>query len=84
VAPVDTAAPGIYDCLSNGTEFGSVNIKGHSYTTNNGGTGTYQLDPATGAISFTGADLGGFAGTYDPSGPSMNLSQSGENLHCAQ
>lgn len=82
--PDNTVVPGIYDCLSNGTQFGSVNIQGHAYTTSNGGRGTYQLDPTTGVITFTGADLGGFTGTYDPSGPSMDLSQSGENLHCAQ
>ncbi len=86
VAPPDnTVVPGIYDCTSGGTQEATVNFQGTRYTTNDGGTGTYALDPTTGDISFTGADLGDFTGTYDPTGPSMDLtSSSGFDLHCAQ
>jgi hypothetical protein len=85
VAPDNTVVPGIYDCASGGTQEATVNFQGTGYTTNNGGTGTYQLDPTTGDITFTGADLGDFTGTYDPTGPSMDLtSASGFDLQCAQ
>ena len=85
VAPSNTVAAGIYDCTSGGSQIGTVNFRGTRYTTSSGATGTYQLDPTTDDISFTGGDLGDFTGTYDSSGPSMDLtSSSGSDLHCAQ
>ncbi len=85
VAPGNTVVPGIYDCTSGGSQIGTVNFQGTRYTTSSGASGTYQLDPATGDISFTGGDLGDFTGTYDATGPSMDLSSaSGTDLHCAQ
>lgn len=85
VAPDNTVVPGIYDCTSGGTQIGTVNFQGLRYTTSSGATGTYQLNPTTGAIRFTGNDLGDFTGTYDPTGPSMQLSSAGGvDLHCAQ
>ena len=80
-----TISPGVYDCTSGGTEIGTVSFLGLEYTTSNNGSGTYQYDETTGDISFVGADLGDYTGTYDPSGPSMDLtSASGGRLHCAQ
>lgn len=85
VAPDNTVVPGIYDCTSGGTDIGTANFQGTSYTTSSGASGTYQLDPTTDEISFTGGDLGDFTGAYDSSGPSMDLtSTSGTDLHCAQ
>ncbi|HEX4019425.1 MAG TPA: hypothetical protein VHX15_22010 [Frankiaceae bacterium] len=86
VAPPDnTVVPGIYDCTSGGSQIGTVNFQGTRYTTSSGATGSYLLDPTTDDISFTGGDLGAFTGTYDPNGPSMDLtSSSGSGLHCAQ
>ena len=85
VAPGNTVVPGIYDCTSGGSQIGTVNFQGTRYTTDSGASGTYQLDPATGDISFTGGDLGDFTGTYDATGPSMDLSSAaGTDLHCAQ
>ena len=80
-----TISPGVYDCTSGGTEIGTVSFLGLRYTTSSNGSGTYQYDEASGDISFIGADLGDYSGTYDPSGPSMDLtSSSGGQLHCAQ
>jgi hypothetical protein len=85
VAPDNTVIPGIYDCTNAGSFFGSINFQGFQYRTTSGGTGTYDLDPATGDMTFTGADLSDFDGLYDPTGPSIDLTSStGEELHCAQ
>lgn len=80
-----TIEPGFYDCTSNGSVAGSVTIVGTSYSTNSGATGTYVYDATTGDVNFTGGDLGDYFGTYDPSGPSLDLEPiSGAPLHCAQ
>jgi hypothetical protein len=80
-----TISPGLYGCTSGGAEIGTATFAGTSYTTSTGASGTYQYDASSGDISFTGGDLGDFTGTYDPSGPSMELvSASGGELHCAQ
>jgi cytoskeletal protein RodZ len=82
--PVTTVVPGVYDCTNAGQFVGSVTFQGNNYETNNQSRGTYQLDPTNSGISFTGGDLAGFTGRYFPSGPSMDLTQTGEALHCAQ
>lgn len=84
--PADnTVTPGIYDCTNAGQPAGFINFQGLRYRTSNNGTGTYDLDPATGDMIFTGADLSDFSGTYDPTGPSIDLSSTaGVDLHCAQ
>ena len=83
--PVNTVEPGIYDCTNSGQPAGSINFQGLRYRTSNNGTGTYDLDPTTGDMIFTGADLSDFTGTYDPTGPSIDLtSTSGLELHCSQ
>ena len=80
-----TVSPGVYDCTSGGAQIGTATFAGRAYRTSTGATGTYQYDASTGDISFAGGDLGDFTGTYDPSGPSMELtSLSGGDLHCAQ
>ena len=62
-----------------------MSITGTRYTTNSGASGTYLYDDTTGDIAFTGPDLGDYSGTYDPGGPSMDLtSTGGTQLHCAQ
>ena len=41
--------------------------------------------PHEGRISFRGGDLAPYTGTYNPAGPSMDLSApGGTDLHCAQ
>ena len=88
--PPTTAAPtvvspGLYECTQAGTQFGSISFVGNGYTTSNGGSGTYRYAALTGDLTFTGADLGDFQGSYDPAGPSMVLtSASGVVLRCAQ
>lgn len=80
-----TVNPGLYECTQGGQQFGSVTFVGTNYTTSNGGFGSYQLNPNTNGLTFTGQDLGDYTGTYDPSGPSMSLrSSSGTTLRCAQ
>jgi hypothetical protein len=77
--------PGIYDCTQDGQSTGgTISFSGLAYTTNTGAVGTYTYTRATGAISFTGGDLGPYTGTYNPSGPSLDLEASGVSLHCAQ
>ncbi len=85
MAPDNTVVPGVYDCTNSGSPAGFIVFSGLSYRTNSNGTGTYDLDPATGDMTFTGADLSDFTGTYDDTGPSLDLtSTSGLQLHCAQ
>jgi hypothetical protein len=79
-----TVASGVYTCTSGGTPFGTVTFAGNNYVTSHNGEGTYDYDPTTGAISFTGADLGPYRGTYDPNGPSMDLTASGTEIICSQ
>ena len=77
--------PGFYDCTSGGSMFARVNFSGRTYTTDSMAVGTYNLDPASGAISFTGGDLGDYTGTYNPGGPSLDLTAAdGTAVHCAQ
>jgi hypothetical protein len=81
----DQVEPGIYDCTQGGQATGqTISFAGLSYTTNTGAVGTYSYRRATGAISFTGGDLGPFAGTYNPAGPSLDLAASSVSMHCAQ
>lgn len=83
--PSDEITPGMYNCTSGGSPIGTVTFTGTDYTTSSGATGSYQYDESTGDISFTGGDLGPYSGTYDPSGPSMDLTTtSGGDLTCAQ
>jgi hypothetical protein len=84
--PADnTVEPGIYDCTNAGQPAGFINFQGLNYRTSNNGTGTYDLDPTTGDMIFTGADLSDFDGTYDPTGPSIVLTTTtGVELRCAQ
>jgi hypothetical protein len=75
---------GIYDCTQDGQSTGlTISISGLTYTTNTGAVGTYTYNPTSGAIAFTGGDLGPYTGTYNPSGPSMDIQASGIQLHCA-
>jgi hypothetical protein len=77
--------PGIYDCTQAGQATGqTISFSGLAYTTNTGAVGTYTYTRSTGAISFTGGDLGPYTGTYNASGPSLDLQASGVQLHCAQ
>ena len=77
--------PGIYDCTQDGQSTGgTISFSGLAYTTNTGAVGTYTYTRSTGAISFTGGDLGPYTGIYNPSGPSLDLQASGVSLHCAQ
>jgi hypothetical protein len=81
----DEVTPGEYQCTSGGSVIGTADFTGTDYTTDTGAMGTYDYDESTGDISFTGGDLGPYSGTYDPSGPSMDLTtSSGGQLHCAQ
>jgi hypothetical protein len=83
--PPSTVSPGLYECTQGGEQFGSISFVGTSYTTSNGGFGTYQLDASTNRLTFTGQDLGDYTGTYNSSGPSMVLvSSGGVVLRCAQ
>lgn len=83
--PATTVSAGLYECTQAGTQFGSISFVGNSYTTSNGGSGTYRYDALTNDLTFTGADLSDFKGIYDPSGPSMVLtSASGVELRCSQ
>jgi hypothetical protein len=83
--PDNTVTSGIYDCTNAGQPAGFINFQGLNYRTSNNGTGTYDLDPTTGDMIFTGADLSDFSGTYDATGPSIDLSStSGVDLHCSQ
>jgi hypothetical protein len=89
-APPTTPPPiqisgGVYDCTQGGESTGlTISISGLTYTTNSGAVGTYKYDATSGAISFTGGDLGPYTGTYNPSGPSMDIQTAGIQLHCAQ
>jgi len=83
--PDNTVTSGIYDCTNAGQPAGFINFQGLNYRTSNNGTGMYDLDPTTGDMIFTGADLSDFSGTYDATGPSIDLtSTSGVDLHCSQ
>ena len=80
----DEVEPGIYDCTQGGESTGgTISFSGVTYTTDTGAVGTYTYSRGTGAISFTGGDLGPYTGTYNPSGPSLDLQASGNSLHCA-
>jgi hypothetical protein len=77
--------PGIYDCTQGGQSTGqTISFSGLTWATDTGSVGTYNYNRTTGAISFTGGDLAPYTGTYDPSGPSLDLTASGISLHCAQ
>ena len=83
--PATTVSPGLYECTQAGTQFGSISFVGNSYTTSNGGSGTYRYDATTNDLTFTGADLSDFTGIYDPTGPSMVLTSASDvELRCSQ
>ncbi len=80
-----TVNPGLYDCTQDGTFIGSVSFNGTGYVTSANSVGSYDLDPSSDEISFSGGDLAPYTGIYDPAGPSMDLEEpGGTQLHCAQ